>query len=88
MGPINIKTDTQGALDLTINAQFSQKTKHINIWYYFIRDHINTKDIKLNYVPTDEIIADIFTKPLPKPAFKKLRIKLGIFSLTDIEPRL
>jgi hypothetical protein len=51
MGLIKLKTDTQEALNLAINARFSQKTKHINIRHYFIRDHINTKDIKLKHIP-------------------------------------
>jgi len=88
MGPIDVKTDAQGALDLATNARFSQKTKHIDIRHHFIRDHINAKGIELNHVPTDEMTADILTKPLPKPAFEKLRTKLGIFSLTDVKPRL
>ena len=88
IGTINLKTDAQGALDLAINARFSQKTEHIDIRYYFIRDHINTIDIKLKYIPTMEIIADILTKLLAKPAFKLLYLKLSIISLTNVEPRL
>jgi hypothetical protein len=67
-----MKTDTQGAIDLVINARFLQKTKYINIRYYFIRDYINTKEINLKYIPTGEITADILTKPLPRPAFELL----------------
>jgi hypothetical protein len=71
-----------------MNARFSQRTKYIDIRYYFIRDHINTMDIKLKYIPTIEIIADILTKLLAKPAFELLRLKLSIISLTNVEPRL
>jgi hypothetical protein len=88
MGLIKVKTDIQGAMDLATNTRFSQKTKHINIRYHFIRDHINTKEINLKHVPTGEITADILTKSLPRPAFKLLRSKLGLISLTNIEPRL
>ena len=88
MGLIEVKTDAQGAMDLATNARFSQKTKHINIRHYFIRDHINTKEIDLKHVPTGEMTADILTKPLPRPAFELLRSKLGLISLTDVEPRL
>jgi len=59
-------------MDLATNTRFSQKTKHINIRYYFIRDHINTKEIDLKYVLTGEMTADILTKPLPRPAFELL----------------
>jgi hypothetical protein len=67
-----VKTDAQGAMDLATNARFSQKTKYINIKYYFIRDYINTKEIDLKYVPSGEMTADILTKPLPRPAFELL----------------
>ena len=88
MGIINLKIDAQGALDLATNARFSQKTKHIDIRYHFIRDHINTKDIELKHIPTIEIIADILTKLLARPAFELLYLKLSIISLTNIKPRL
>ena len=88
IGLIEVKTDAQGAMDLATNARFSQKTKHIDIRHYFIRDHINTKEIDLKHVPTREITANILTKPLPRPAFELLRSKLGLISLTDVEPRL
>jgi hypothetical protein len=88
MGLIKLKTDAQGALDLATNTRFSQKTKYINIRHYFIRDHINTKNIKLKHVPIQEIIANILTKLLARSAFKLLCSKLGIISLTNVKPRL
>jgi hypothetical protein len=75
-------------MDLATNTRFSQKTKYINIRHHFIRDYINTKEINLKHVPTGEITADILTKPLPRPAFELLRSKLGLISLTNVEPRL
>ena len=85
IGLINLKIDAQGALNLAINTRFSQKTKYINIRYYFIKDHSNTMNIKLKYIPTIEIIADILTKLLAKPAFELLYSKLSIISLTNVE---
>ena len=72
MGLIEVKTDAQRAMDLAINARFSQKTKYINIRYYFIRDYINTKEINLKYISIIEIIVNILTKLLSRPAFKLL----------------
>ncbi len=83
-GTVSIRADSQGALDLALNAQFSQKTKHIDIKHHFIRDHTESGDISLSYIPTDEMTADILTKPLPRPAFEKLRAKLGIRSLNEV----
>ncbi len=83
-GTVSIKADSQGALDLALNAQFSQKTKHIDIKHHFIRDHIESGDISLSYIPTEEMTADILTKPLPRPAYERLRAKLGIRSLEEV----
>ena len=76
--------DNQGAIDFAKNAQFSQRTKHIDIKYHFIRDHIENRTIKLEYIPTRENIADIFTKPLNKSQFLNLREKMGMRSLEEI----
>jgi hypothetical protein len=86
--PIKIRVDSQGALDLAINARFSQKTKHIDIRHHFIRHHIETGDISLEYLRTNEMTADILTKALDRTTFEKLRDKLGLRALVDINPRL
>src|SRR5713226_5042417 len=44
---ITIQMDSNGALDLARNAQFSQRTKHIDIRHHFIRDHLEKGDISL-----------------------------------------
>ena len=47
---VTINIDNKGAIDYAKNAQFSQRTKHINIKHYFIRDHLNKEEIKLAYI--------------------------------------
>jgi hypothetical protein len=59
-------------MDLAINARFSQKTKYINIRYYFIRNYINIKEINFKYISIGEIITNILIKPLPRPVFELL----------------
>ena len=59
------------------------KTKHIAIKYHFVRELVQDKEIKLEYVHTKEQIADIFTKPLTKDAFLYLRGKLGVIPLSE-----
>ena len=61
-----INIDNKGAIDYAKNAQFSQRTKHIDIKHYFIRDHLNKEEIKLAYIRSKENIADILTKSLDK----------------------
>ncbi|GJY13587.1 retrovirus-related pol polyprotein from transposon TNT 1-94, partial [Tanacetum coccineum] len=59
--------------------------KHIDIRYHFIRDHILNEDIKLHFVPTQYQLADIFTKPLNEPSFRRLIVKLGMLNI-DSKP--
>ena len=48
------------------------------IKYHYLRDQATSKNIKLEYVPTKEKIADIFTKPLSKYVFEYLKQRLGV----------
>ncbi|GKB61840.1 retrovirus-related pol polyprotein from transposon TNT 1-94 [Tanacetum coccineum] len=52
--------------------------KHIDIRYHFIRDHILKGDMELHFIPTQYQLADIFTKPLDEPTFKRLIVELDL----------
>ncbi|GKC90902.1 retrovirus-related pol polyprotein from transposon TNT 1-94 [Tanacetum coccineum] len=52
---------------------------------HFIRDHILKGDIELNFIPTQYQLADIFTKPLDEPTFKRLIVELGMLNI-DSKP--
>ena len=54
----------------------SNRTRHINVRYFFIKDRIDAGEIEVKYMPTDEMIADILTKPLQGKKFIELRTKL------------
>ena len=53
-----------------------ESTRHINIRYFFIKHYLETKEVILEYLPTESMIADIMTKPLQGALFKTLRAKL------------
>ena len=57
-------------------ASSSKRTKHINIRYFFIKDHIENGDIELKYCPTEQMVADFFTKPIQGTLFKQLRDRI------------
>lgn len=64
--------DNQSAIKLVKNPVFHKRTKHIDIRYHFIREKTESKEIKVEYVPSENQLVDIFTKPIPKDHFKKL----------------
>ena len=63
------------------NSVFHDKSKHIEIKYYYIRDMLQRGVVKLQYVATDEQIVDVFTKPLARVKFEYFREKLGVFQI-------
>jgi hypothetical protein len=64
---------------LAKNNKFYARSKHIDIRYHFIREAMSDNNISLTFVPTDENVNDIFTKPLASPKFQffvsKLRLR-------------
>ncbi|GJU47050.1 hypothetical protein Tco_1204316 [Tanacetum coccineum] len=86
---VPIFCDNTSAIDISNNPVLHSRTKHIDIKYHFIRDHILKGDIELHFVPTDLQLADIFTKPLAKPNFTRLVAELENYindSLTFVKP--
>ena len=57
---------------------FHDKSKHIEINYHYIRDMVQRGAVKLQYVATNEQIADVLTKPLAGVKFEYFREKLGV----------
>ena len=57
---------------------FHDKLKHIKIKYHYIRDMVQRGAVKLQYVATDEHIADVLTKPLARVKFEYFMEKLGV----------
>jgi hypothetical protein len=50
----------------------NQKTNHLEIRYYFAHDRVNSGDIELTYMPTEDILADLMTKPICIRRFSRL----------------
>jgi hypothetical protein len=57
---------------------FHDESKHIEIQYQFTRDMMQRGAIKLQYVGTDEQVADVLTKPLSRVKFERSQDKIGI----------
>jgi hypothetical protein len=69
--PILIYMDNTGAISLSTEARNHIHSKHIDICYLFIREHIKEGTFLLKWVPSHMNTADIFTKALAQPLFEK-----------------
>jgi hypothetical protein len=76
--PARLMCDSQSSIRLVHNPVHHNRTKHIQIRYYFIREKQEEGEIHIVYVTTTHQLADIFTKQLPIPQFLFLRSRIGI----------
>jgi len=63
--------DNQDAIALAQNPTSHSRAKYIDICFHFIRECIKRNEIKLQYISTHQMVADILTKALPREAFEK-----------------
>jgi hypothetical protein len=82
-----IHCDNQSCIKLSENPVFHDRSKHIEIRYHFIRDYVQRGVVKLQYISTDEQVADILTKALLKGKFVFFRDKLGVVQNTFLAKR-
>lgn len=73
-----ILADSQGAIALTKNPQYHSRTKHIDIQYHFVRQHVNNNEVTFKFISTQNMVADVLTKSIPKFQHQKLIMQLGL----------
>ena len=70
--------NNQGAITLAKNPQFHAYTKHIDIQHHFVQDKVSEGAVKLQYIETENQVADGLTKPLNKIKFKRFKKVIGL----------
>jgi hypothetical protein len=67
--------DNKSAILLEENGRrsSSRRTRHINIRYFFVTDRIQAKELTVEYCPTEDMVGDMFTKPLQGNKFRNFR---------------
>jgi hypothetical protein len=70
--------DNQGAIALSKDPTFHARTKHIDVRFHFICQIVDLGHTSLEYCPTDDMVADIFTKSLARQKLEKFRYSLGL----------
>lgn len=76
--PTVILGDNQSSQALAKNPVHHARTKHIDVKFHFLRQHVEEHRIYLQYIQTTEQLADLLTKGLPGPQTKYLRQGMGI----------
>lgn len=92
LGELGIKPQTPtlfcdniGATYLCSNPVFHSRMKHIALDFHYVRQLVQMGKLKVSHISTKDQLADILTKPLPRPRFTTLRDKIGV---TDCDPIL
>eukprot|EP00957_Ditylum_brightwellii_P063255 4800967-Ditylum_brightwellii.AAC.1 len=70
--------DNQSLLKLEKHGKGSsgKRTRHINIWYFFVTDRMLNKELTVEYCPTKLMVADFYTKPLQGKLFRIFRNRI------------
>ena len=71
-GPTTILEDNQSSIAMARNPQFHGRAKHINIKHHFVREQGSNGSTKLQYCPTEDMLADVLTKGLAQQQYSTL----------------
>ncbi|GJS08717.1 retrovirus-related pol polyprotein from transposon TNT 1-94 [Tanacetum coccineum] len=74
--------DSKSAIAISCNPVQHSRTKHIDIRYHFIKEHVEKGTVELYFVGTEYQLADLFTKALPKEHFEYLVHRIGMRCMT------
>ena len=76
--------DNESAVKIANNPVQHSRTKHIEIRHHFLRDNVANGNILLRNVRSKDQLADIFTKPLNKIRFNRLRGELNVVDVSNV----
>ena len=76
--PTIINCDNQSCIKMCEDLMFHARTKYINNKFHYVRNLVQDGIVKLQYVSSEDQVADILTKSLPNKKFEYLRSMLGL----------
>lgn len=82
--PTTIFVDNQAAINLGNSHEYHRRTKHIEVKHFFVREMVSKKHINLEYVNTNDNLADSLTKPLLATKFNEKRTAMNITKLQQL----
>jgi hypothetical protein len=78
IGPTVIGQDNQSTIIIANQGGSFKRNKHLVGKLNYVRERLESGDVRLQYVPTTEMLADMFTKSVPKQTLQKHMSLLGI----------
>ena len=85
--PTTIYCDNLSIIQLAKNPVFHTRTKHIEVHYHFVYEHVLSGEVELTYVPTDRQNADIFTKVSTSCGNSQVRLGLRHLDVPNLRGR-
>ncbi|GJS89358.1 hypothetical protein Tco_0771994 [Tanacetum coccineum] len=82
---ISMYYDSKSVIAISCNPVQHSKTKHIDIRYHFIKEHVENGTVELYFVGIEYQLADLFTKSLPKERFEYLVHRIGKRCMTPTQ---
>lgn len=76
-----LQVDNESAIRLIKNPEFHNRTKHIDVRYKFVRERFQNGQLDIQHCESECQAADIFTKPLSRVRFQKLRQLIGMHQM-------
>jgi len=76
-----IYCDNNSTIKLSQNPILHDRSKHIDVKYYYLRELTNRKVINLIYCKSEKQLTDIFTKLLKLSTFEKLTRLIGVYNV-------
>ena len=80
-GKLTVYADNQGAITLSKNPEFHKQTKHICLHYHYVRKAVDSGIVRIPYVPTADMAADILTKVLGRDKHDCFRLMLRVSAM-------
>ena len=68
--------DNSGAIELATVHKTRPRTKHLNVKYHHFRHHVDSGEVMIASISSDEQQADLLTKPLSEELFERHRAKI------------
>lgn len=79
---VQLYGDNTEAIALAKNPRLHERSKQFDVVYHYTREQVEKGRMTVTYIPTLDMIADGFTKPLARPAFERFRDQLGLVETT------